>query len=111
MNQLESITYRVNDLYELVRGLDQALVYELGPIVLSQSVCLDLSGIARIDAAGLAALISLWRDAHRAGHEFSLVNPSHQVARILALIGLDRMLAKAPGLTAPPAPLADMAAA
>jgi len=25
MNQLESITYRVNDLYELVRGLDQAL--------------------------------------------------------------------------------------
>jgi len=58
----------------------------------SQSVRLELSRIERIDAAGLAALISLYTDACKAGHQFTVVNPSRHVAQILALVGLDRVL-------------------
>lgn len=77
---------------ELVKGQEQALLEELRPMVRRQSVCLDLSRTERIDAAGLAALVSLYRDAHETGHEFGVVNPPRRVARVLALVGLDRMI-------------------
>lgn len=77
---------------ELIKGQEQALLEELRPIVSRQSVRLDLGLVERIDAAGLAALISLYCDARKAGHEFAVVNPSRHVARVLAIVGLDRIL-------------------
>lgn len=79
--------------HELVRGQAQPFIDQLRPIVHHQSVRLDLVGIERIDAAGLAALISLYREARQTGHEFDVANPSRQVARVLAIAGLDRLLA------------------
>lgn len=79
-------------LRELVRGEEQNLLKELLPLAQSQSVCLDLGTIERIDAAGLAALISLYGESRKVGHELTLVNPTPHVARILAIVGLDRML-------------------
>jgi anti-anti-sigma factor len=107
MNRLlpHSTSETVSGVRELVRGRELEFLEELRPLVRSQSVHLDLSAIERIDAAGLSALISLYCDARKAGHEFAVINPSRQVARILALVGLDRILvSKEPGETLPPGP-------
>ncbi len=97
---------------DFVRGREQELIEELKPLVQSQSVRLDLSGISRIDAAGLAALVSLHCEAFKAGHEFTVFNPSRQVARILALVGLDHILLwKDSAETRAPAPMPDLVAA
>ena len=79
-------------LHELVRGEEQRLVKELQPIVRAQSVTLDMRNIERIDAAGIAVLISLYGEARMSGHEFTIIHASHRVAEILELVGLDRIL-------------------
>lgn len=80
------------NLHELVRGQEHNLLSELEPIVREQSVTLDMRQIERIDAAGIAALISLYGTAHAAGHDFTIVNASHRVDEILQIVGLDRIL-------------------
>jgi anti-anti-sigma factor len=80
------------ELAELVRGSEQALLARFAPLVRRQSVTLDMSSIERIDAAGIAALISLYVGARDAGHSFTVVNPSPHIAEILALVGLERIL-------------------
>ena len=80
------------NLHELVRGQEQRLLKDLEPVVRQQSVTLDMRHIERIDAAGIAALISLYGAAHMAGHEFAIMNASHRVVEILELVGLDRIL-------------------
>jgi anti-anti-sigma factor len=84
-------TERIN-LTELVRGHDQDLFARLAPVVRRQSLILDLEMVERIDAAGIAALISLYRCATEAGHRFAISNPSAHVGEILAVVGLDRIL-------------------
>jgi anti-anti-sigma factor len=79
-------------LTELVRGQDQRLLDRMEPLVRQQSIALDLHSVQRIDAAGISALISLYRSACEAGHRFTVSNASPRVAEILALVGLDRIL-------------------
>jgi anti-anti-sigma factor len=62
------------------------------PLIHQQSLVLDVSPIERIDAAGIAALVTVYATACQEGHNFTICNPSRQVARILALVGLDRIL-------------------
>jgi len=85
-------TIELTELTELVRGNEQCLLARLTPLVRSQSVILDLGRVQRIDAAGVAALISLHACAHEAGHCFSVVNTTPHVAEILSLVGLERIL-------------------
>ena len=80
------------ELTELVRGHERALLEQMGPLVSRQSIALDLSPVERIDAAGIAALVTLYANACQAGHSFSVSNAQPRVARILALVGLDRVL-------------------
>jgi len=80
------------DSTELVRGHDQWLLQRVMPLVFKQSLVLDLSPIERIDAAGIAALITVYATACQEGHNFTVCNPSRHVAKILALVGLDRIL-------------------
>lgn len=80
------------NLHELVRGQEHRLLDEMEPVVREQSVTLDMRQIERIDAAGIAALISLYGVAHASGHEFTIVNASHRVDEILQIVGLDRIL-------------------
>ena len=80
------------ELTELVRGNELGLLARLTPQVRRQSLTLDLSQVQRIDAAGIAALISLHANAYEAGHCFNVVNPTSHVAEILALVGLERIL-------------------
>lgn len=77
---------------ELVRGQEKDLLDRLAPVVRRQSVALDLEGVERIDAAGLAALITLYCDACKAGHSFTVARPGRHVREILTLVGLDRVL-------------------
>ncbi len=77
---------------DLIRGNDRRLLDRLTPLVRRKSLALDLSSVQRIDAAGIAALIALYRAAHQAGHRFTVSKASPRVAKILALVGLDRIL-------------------
>jgi anti-anti-sigma factor len=92
LDHSDEIGNNVTHSTELVKGQEQKFLDELKPLVLRQSVRLDLSGIERIDAAGLAALITVYCDARQAGHDFTISNPSHRVAEILAIVGLDKLL-------------------
>jgi anti-anti-sigma factor len=80
------------NLHELVRGEEQGLLDQVKPVVEKGTVTLDLGPIERIDAAGIAALISLYGYARTAGHEFTVTNASPRVVEILSLVGLDRIL-------------------
>ena len=80
------------EIIELVRGQDQQFLKQFMPLVRRESISLDLYAVTRIDAAGLAALIRLYREAHESGHSFSVCNPSPHVQEILALVGLDEIL-------------------
>lgn len=78
--------------HELIRGHEQILVERISPMVRAQNVALDLSEVERIDAAGIAALITLYGHAQKAGYHFSVVNAPPRVAEILAIVGLDHIL-------------------
>lgn len=77
---------------ELVRENEPRLLERMLPLVERGCVSLDLHTVTRIDAAGIAALISLYCAASEAGHTFTVSNPSPHVAEILAMVGLDRIL-------------------
>lgn len=89
---------------ELVRGTDTQLVAALAPVVRAESIALDLNEVHRIDAAGIAALISLYGYARDAGHVFQVCNVSHRVAEILTLVGLDHILVTDSPVTGAPCP-------
>lgn len=78
--------------YELVRGSETQIVDELLPHVQQQSVALDLAGVERIDAAGIAALITLYCTAVESGTEFSVTSPSAHVLELLQIVGLESIL-------------------
>jgi len=76
----------------LVRGAETELLEEIMPLLRRQSVWLDLSRVERIDGAGLAALIALYRAASEAGRCFGVTNPTPHAKEILCLVGLDKFL-------------------
>ena len=80
------------EMTELVRGKEDALLEQLTPLVRTQPVTLDMHAIQRIDAAGIAALISLYCVASQAGHCFTLTRATPRVEEILLLVGLERIL-------------------
>lgn len=76
----------------LVRGAESHLLEQVMPILRHHSVWLDLGRVERIDAAGIAALITLYRAARDAGRCFGVTNPTPHVREILRLVGLDKFL-------------------
>jgi anti-anti-sigma factor len=91
-NPVESVKNVVLRMKELVRGQEQGFLEELAPVVARESVALDFGAVERIDAAGLAALITLYTDACKAGHTLTVSRPNRHVREILQLVGLDRIL-------------------
>jgi len=87
-----AVAIEATEMTELVRGNEQGLLQRVAPLATRQNVCLDMSSVERIDAAGIAALISLYACARDAGHNFSICGVSHRVAEILNLVGLDHLL-------------------
>ncbi|MGD0739697.1 MAG: STAS domain-containing protein [Terracidiphilus sp.] len=85
-----------NEITELVRGTEQQFLERLQPLARRQNLTLDLENIERIDAAGLAALITLYCDACQAGYRFTIANPSPHVLEILSIVGLERILTTQP---------------
>jgi anti-anti-sigma factor len=77
---------------ELVRGQDETLLERLRPLVRTRSVILDMRSVRRIDAAGIAALITLYSMATEAGNCFTLSRATPHVEEILSLVGLERIL-------------------
>jgi len=85
-------THGMGELTELVRGHDAPFLEGLLPLVRTRSLTLDLSRVERIDAAGIAALISLYCAASHAGHLFKVAHAAPRVEEILCLVGLERIL-------------------
>ncbi len=77
---------------ELVRGTESEVVAELLPRVQLESVALNLAGVERIDAAGIAALITLYCSSVEAGTDFSVIMPSQHVREMLRIVGLESIL-------------------
>ncbi len=88
----EAEATEITGITELVRGCDRRLVDHLAAHVRRQSLALDFHTVERIDAAGIAALTTLYCDARQAGHHFSIFNASPRVVEVLGLVGLDRIL-------------------
>jgi anti-anti-sigma factor len=80
------------EMTELVRGDEEQLVQRIAPLLRENNVTLDLNGIDRIDAAGIAALISLYSFARNHGNTFSVMNVSPRVEEMLSLVGLEDVL-------------------
>jgi anti-anti-sigma factor len=91
-NAAEAGTHSIGQLTELVRGQDEALLERFEPLVRAQSVTLDMQPVERIDAAGIAALISLYCAASQTGHAFKIAHATPRVEEILCLVGLERIL-------------------
>jgi anti-anti-sigma factor len=84
----ETLVVQPGEMTELVRGDEQSLIRRVAPMLREKNIALDLHQIDRIDAAGVAALISLYSTARNSGHKFSVCNVSERVAEILELVGL-----------------------
>ena len=60
-----------------------------------QCIELDLSAVTFVDSSGIGALVQARRVAHGVGARVVLVDPSHPVVRVLALVGLEGYFAVA----------------
>src|SRR5579872_2897474 len=78
----EALVVAPDNMTELVRGEEQCLVQRVAPLLREKDVVLDLNRIERIDAAGIAALISLYSSARTYGHNFSVKCLSPRVAEM-----------------------------
>lgn len=56
-------------------------------------VCVDLSGITQLDAAGIGLLVRVARRIRRQGRDFCIVAAAPRVRRMLALTRLEKPLA------------------
>lgn len=88
----ETLVVAPAEMTELVRGDEQRLIQRVAPLLREKSIALDLHKIDRIDAAGIAALISLYSSARNHGNTFTVCNVSARVAEILTLVGLEPIL-------------------
>jgi anti-anti-sigma factor len=88
----EALVVAPDNMTELVRGDEQCLIQRVAPLLREKDVVLDLNRIERIDAAGIAALISLYSMARNHGHTFAIKCVSPRVAEMLTLVGLDNIL-------------------
>jgi anti-anti-sigma factor len=77
---------------QLVRGQEARLLEGIGALVVKHNVTLDLGSVERIDAAGVAALVGLYRSAQTTGHRFQVANVTARVAKVLELVGLEGLL-------------------
>jgi anti-anti-sigma factor len=77
---------------QLVRGEESEFVNEIAAQLHSRSVELDLSRVEQIDAAGIAALVSLYAQAHDLRRSLTIVAVSRHVKEILTLVGLEGVL-------------------
>lgn len=80
------------EMRELMREESECLLKRLRPLVAERNVMLDLTGVERIDAGGISALLTLYRSARDAGNRFSLVNVPARLREILTVVGLERLL-------------------
>jgi anti-anti-sigma factor len=90
--QDEALVVAPEEMTELVRGDEECLVQSVAPLLREKDVILDLNRIERIDAAGIAALISLYSMARTYGRTFSVKCVSPRVAEMLTLVRLNNVL-------------------
>jgi anti-sigma B factor antagonist len=79
---------------ELDLTVCEALLDAIGKAEDSELVALDLSECDFIDSSGIAAFVRAAAELREEGREFQLRNPRGDVARVLAITGIDTDLVK-----------------
>lgn len=73
--------------------LDATVVKQLWPevatLVPADTSCLDLRQLSYSDSAGVAFLLELWQRAHSRGQSITLMSPSSQLGKLIALYDLE----------------------
>jgi|SRR5215831_8686494 len=72
-----------------VPGLEDTVAEALAT---ASGVVLDLSAVDLCDSTGLGALVRLHRRARAGGKTFVLRDPRHQVAEVLAMTGINKVI-------------------
>lgn len=72
-----------------LRGDIDALIFEERP----SRVRLDLSGVGFMDSSGLGLIMGRYSLARELGCEFSIVDPTEPITKILNLAGIKRIIA------------------
>lgn len=57
-----------------------------------RAIILDLSGLTRVDSAGLVMILDWWRSARRQGRAFTLEHVPNQMRKLMAVTDLDGVL-------------------
>ncbi len=72
-------------------------------MVRHEDVALDFGRVEKIDAAGIAALIALYRAALESGRSFQVANAAPRVRELLTMVGLEViLLSQSKGLASNP---------
>lgn len=54
----------------------------------------DLSGVSFVDSTGLKSLLDIYNDRRQRGCRMLILRPQPDVAEVMQLVGLDRLLAQ-----------------
>lgn len=73
----------VSNAAELRKALDEALANA------TDAIEVDLSEVSYIDSTGIGVLVGAWHRASDANLSLVVTNPQRNVARVLAMLGVD----------------------
>src|SRR5438067_12462689 len=83
--------------FRVSSDIDTSTATELKPKLLTElqrhgpSLVLDLEAVQFIDSTGLGMLVSVLKEARKAGGTVRLINPTREVMRLLQITGLERI--------------------
>jgi anti-sigma B factor antagonist len=83
--------------FHVPSDIDTATAWELRPQLISElqrhgkELVLDLEAVHFIDSTGLGMLVSVLKEARKAGGSVRLINPNREVMRLLQITGLERV--------------------
>jgi len=83
--------------FRVPSDIDTSTAWELKPLLLTElerhgpSLILDLEMVQFIDSTGLGMLVSILKEARKAGGSVRLINPNREVMRLLQITGLERV--------------------
>ncbi|HBT47719.1 MAG TPA: anti-sigma factor antagonist [Peptococcaceae bacterium] len=81
--------------------LDMETVAQLQEVVgkvKEHTLEVDLSGVSLVDSTGLKSLLDISNDWRQKGGQMLILRPQPEVAEVMRLVGLDRLLAQSTAL-------------
>ncbi|MDI6711270.1 MAG: STAS domain-containing protein [Bacillota bacterium] len=71
-----------------------AQLQEVAGKVREHTLEVDLSGVSFVDSTGMKSLLDIYNDRRQKGGRMLVLRPQPDVAEVMQLVGLDRLLAQ-----------------